>query len=112
MDPNEQKNEKDCTDSLFDPVELDLMDKVAGKVVQWGMSVPAILFLESGKPLNFVTSQLMQFFHPFLSVFIDTSQYGKFAELLEKRESLEAIVKVIEQKESEKKREDHKSEKH
>jgi len=112
MDPNEQQNKKDDIDPLFDATEVDLIDKVAGKVVQWGMSVPAILFLESGKPLNFIASQLLHFFNPFLSVFINTNHYGKFAELLEKRQFLEEIVQVIERKESEMKREDPKREKH
>ena len=110
----EKKKAENMTETgdIFCPDELELISRVAGKVVKWGMGVPALLFLESSKPLNFLASQLMHFCNPFLSVFIDTHEYGKFAGILEKRESFEEIVKAIEQKEAEKKREDPKREKH
>jgi hypothetical protein len=106
----EQNNTESGTVGPFGAEEMEVMEKVAGKVVQWGMSVPAILFLESSRPFNFLASQVLHFFNPFVSVFLDTHQYGKFASLLEKRESIEEILKVIERKEAERQREDRESE--
>ena len=61
----------DSTDKIPEadqnPLEADeqaLMDKVAHKVVDKGWTVPAIMFLESIKPLNFIGSQVMVFFEP------------------------------------------------
>ena len=45
------------------PEEEDaVLDKLARKVVARRMAVPAILFLESTKPLNFIASQVLVFF--------------------------------------------------
>ena len=112
MDIEHEDQPKDSVeeDAAFDTGELELMEKVAGKVVQWGMGVPAILFLESSKPFNFLASQVLHFFNPFVSVFLDTHQFGKFANILERRESIEEILKIIERKEVEMKREDQESE--
>ena len=34
--------------------EAQIMHRLAAKVVEWRMTVPAILFLESVRPLNFI----------------------------------------------------------
>ena len=106
----EENRDKPGNTGTFDAAELEVLEKLASKVVKWGMSVPAILFLESSKPFNFLASQVLHFFNPFVSVFLDTHQYGTFASLLEKRESIEEFLRVIERKEAESKREDQESE--
>lgn len=106
MEEKNQNQEINDPGSPFDESELELMEKLAGKVVRWGMGVPAILFLESSKPFNFIASQMMHFFNPFVSVFLDSDKYDKFAGILEKRESVEEIVRTIERKEAERKREE------
>ena len=50
--------------------ENAVLEKLATKVVDRGMTIPAILFLESVKPLNYISSQAMVFFEPMVqSVF-------------------------------------------
>ena len=50
--------------------EHAVLAKLAKKTVEKGMTVPAILFLESIKPLNFITAQTLVFFEPIVqSVF-------------------------------------------
>ena len=80
----------------FTPAEQAVLDKLARKVHQHGMAVPAILFLESVKPLNFVASQVMVFFQPFINAFLDTREYDLFTTMLEKRSTIENLLSKIE----------------
>ncbi|HXF58246.1 MAG TPA: hypothetical protein VN539_00305 [Candidatus Saccharimonadales bacterium] len=62
------------------------------------MTVPAIFFLESMKPLSFVGSQAMHFFEPFVHAFFPVRDYERFALLMERRENLELLLVKIEGK--------------
>lgn len=73
-----------------------LLERIARKVVDRGMSAPAIFFLESIKPLNFVASQAMIFFAPILTTFFSRSDYERLARILEDRGSLEELLGRIE----------------
>ena len=74
-----------------------LLDKLAQKVIQRKMVLPAILFLETMKPLNFVGSQVMVFFQPFISAFFPTHEYDLLSTMLEDRQMVELLLKKIEQ---------------
>ena len=88
-----------ATDSeKFDDSETALISKLADFVVRRNMSVPAIMFLESVRPLNFVGSQAMVFFKPMLSRFFTREEYDKLATMLEKREVIDRLIKEIEQR--------------
>ncbi len=75
-----------------------LIRKLADYVVRRNMSVPAIMFLESVKPLNFVGSQAMVFFRPIISRFFTSAEYDKLATILEKREVIDLLIIEIELK--------------
>lgn len=68
------------------------------------MTVPAILFLESVKPLSFVGSQAMYFFEPMVRALFAVPEYERFAALMERRESVEALLVAIERKDGEERR--------
>ena len=55
------------------------------------MSTPAHLMLEMGRPLNYVSAQLMHFFQPFLTVLADGAAYDQVSSFLEQRGSIEYI---------------------
>ncbi len=76
--------------------EHAILDKVAKKVHARRMVAPAIIFLESVKPLNFIASQAMVFFQPIVSSLFNTSEYELFARLLEERSTLEVLLSKIE----------------
>lgn len=76
--------------------ELAVLEKVAKKVVEKSMSVPAIVFLESIKPLNFVGSQAMVFFEPIVQSLFNLKDYDTFRTALEKRQTLEILIQRIE----------------
>ncbi|MGR3301446.1 MAG: hypothetical protein ACUZ8I_02975 [Candidatus Scalindua sp.] len=75
-----------------------LIRKLADYVVRRDMSVPAVMFLESVRPLNFISSQSMVFFKPILSRFFSKYEYDKIADILEKREVVDLLIREIEQK--------------
>jgi hypothetical protein len=62
------------------------------------MTVPAILLLESVKPLSFLGSQALLFFEPMVRAFFSVPDYERVAALLERRDSLEALMVRIEAK--------------
>ena len=65
------------------------------------MTVPAIFFLESVKPLSFVGSQAMHSFEPFVHAFFPVRDYERFALMMERRENLEALLVRIEHRDDE-----------
>jgi hypothetical protein len=74
-----------------------VLDKLAHQVVKRGMTVPAIIFLESIKPLNFIASQAMVFFEPIIQTIFDFRDYDNLRLALERRESLEILLCKIEE---------------
>jgi DNA repair photolyase len=81
----------------FLPEEEDaIIDKLAKKVVERGMAVPAIMFLESVKPLNFIGAQTLVFFEPIIQTVFNFKDYEAFRTALEKRETIEIILLRIE----------------
>jgi hypothetical protein len=78
------------------PEEDEVLEKVAKKVVQWQMAVPAIIFLESVKPLNFIGAQAMVFFEPIIQSIFSIKDYNTFRVALERRENIENLLQKIE----------------
>jgi hypothetical protein len=78
------------------PEEDAVLEKVAKKVIQWGMAVPAILFLESIKPLNYIGAQAMVFFEPIIQSVFSIKDYDTFRMALERRENIENLLQKIE----------------
>lgn len=84
--------------------QQELVDMIAEKVVKYRMTVPALLFLESVRPLNFIGSQALLMFQPFLGFLFNHQDLEIFSQFLEKRENLEVLMRAIEKKEAEKKK--------
>lgn len=70
------------------------------------MTVPAIFFLESIKPLSFVGSQTMHFFEPMVRALFSVPEYDRLAFLMERRENLEALLVTIEREDAVARREE------
>jgi hypothetical protein len=90
----------------------ELFARLADWVVQRRMAAPAILFLESHRPLSFIGSQaliaaspIVSFFEPFFRGLLGKNyshaDYRLFAELMEDRDNLERLVIEIERKSQE-----------
>jgi hypothetical protein len=78
------------------PEEDAVLEKVAQKVIQWHMAVPAILFLESMKPLNYIGAQAMVFFEPIVQSVFTIKDYNTLRVALERRENIENLLQKIE----------------
>jgi len=73
---------------------------LAQKIITHGMAVPAIFFLEMVKYMSFIGSQLLVFFGPVITVFIQSESYYKITHLLEERQNVEFLMLEIERIES------------
>lgn len=81
----------------FTEKEAAIMEKIANKVVEWKMTVPAIIFLESVKPLNYIGAQALVFFEPFVQTLFNFAEYDTFREMMERRETVERLLLKIEE---------------
>ncbi len=79
--------------------QRDLMERLARRVVELRMSTPAILFLESVRPLNYVGSQVMVFFAPIVHGFFGLQEWEEVRLMLERRESIGWFLDKIEERE-------------
>lgn len=75
-----------------------LTEKLADYVVKRKMSTPAIMFLESVRPLNFLGNQAMVFFKPILTHFFSKDEYDKISVILERRYVIDILIKEIEKR--------------
>ena len=83
--------------------ELEALTGFAKRIVDHGFSVPMIFFLESTKYISFLGSQLLVFFGPLVTAFVNSDKYYRMAELLEERKNVEFILTEIERLEAERK---------
>lgn len=82
-----------------------LLAKVARAVVRRRMAVPAVLFLGSVRPLNSIGSQAMVFLRPFLVPLLKGADYDRMADIMDRREGIEALIEAIEAAEAQEKAE-------
>lgn len=94
MDPEDY--EKDT------PEDYDrLCRKIAKKVVERDLTVPAVMFLESIKPVSFLGSQMLVFANPVVSLIVQTGEYYRFVRMIEDRENIEKLTLAIEEENAE-----------
>jgi hypothetical protein len=74
-----------------------VVDRLCQQVVARGLVMPALVFLESVRPLNYVSSQALTFFSPILSAIADPQACQHVAEFLEHRGSVEYLCRRIEE---------------
>ncbi len=72
------------------------VERVASFIVRFGMTVPAILALETLRPLSFVGSQFMYLLSPAVTVFLTQHDWDSMARLLEHRGGIEYVLQTIE----------------
>jgi len=86
-------------DCLTEP-QLALLRKLAAKVVERRLSAPAILFLESYRPMNFVGSQVMLVLKPVIDIFFTLPEWDELRKIMERRESIGLFLDMIDDEES------------
>ena len=84
-------------DQELSPEETDnVIESIAQDVVRRRLETPAILFLESHKPLAFVASQAMIVGTPILGSLIGVDKVSRYSSLLRSRDSIEKLICRIE----------------
>jgi hypothetical protein len=87
-----------ASETTLGAAELEVLDRLARRVVELRMEVPAILALETGKPLSVLAGQTLVFFEPIAQSLFPWSDYRRFAALIERREAVEALIQRIERR--------------
>lgn len=72
------------------------IDALCRQVVARGLATPALLFLESVQPLNYLSSQVLVFFAPILSAIANPEACRQISEFLERRGSIDYLCRRIE----------------
>ena len=80
--------------------EQALVDRVARLVVRRRMTAPALMALESTRPLSFMGSQLLAFAGPMLKIAFSPAEYDSLQGLLERRRSVDWIIEAITEREN------------
>jgi len=78
------------------PEDTVFLDRMARWIAVRSLAVPAVVFLESSKPLSFVGSQFLYFFEPMVKIFVGGEGYSRFARLMEDRDNVERFLERIE----------------
>lgn len=91
----------ESSEDTFSAEEIALLDKFTTMVIKRQMATPAVMFLESVRPLNFIGSQVMVFFQPLVSLFFSGEEYEMLARIFERRKSVGILIEIIEQKQRE-----------
>lgn len=76
--------------------EVALVMKLIAVVQRRRLTVPATMFLECIQPLNYIGSQAMVFFRPFITFFFTPAEYDLFQGILEKRGGIKRIIEELE----------------
>lgn len=78
------------------PRQAELVERACEEVVRRRMVTPAMIMLETGRPLHFVASQAIHFFEPIVGSLFDASDMREFANFLEQRGSVDYLVERLE----------------
>jgi len=79
--------------------EQEWLDGIGLKIAERTLCTPAILFLESTKPLHFVAGQAARFLDPLFSMVVPGDKLERLARILEKRSGAEFLIRSIEKHE-------------
>jgi len=80
------------------PEDRALLEKLAQRVVELRLETPAILTLEGARPLSLLAGQAMLFFEPFAQALFRYADYRRLAALIERRDALETLTRMIEER--------------
>jgi hypothetical protein len=86
----------DPRDPALSDEDAALLDRVAARVVELRLEVPALVTLESSRPLSVLAGQAMLFFQPFVQAMFRLPDYQRFAALIERRETIVSLIQRIE----------------
>jgi hypothetical protein len=80
----------------LDAEDVEVLSRLADRVVELRLETPAILTLETARPMSFFASQTLVFFEPLVQALFRFRDYQRFTRLLERRDTLELLTRLIE----------------
>ncbi|HDO20360.1 MAG: hypothetical protein NDF56_02595 [archaeon GB-1845-036] len=76
----------------------ELIDKIANEIVKRGLETPAIMFLETIKPLSWIGAELsIAYVMPFAKALTDSPLVDDIISLFHERGAVEELIKKIEE---------------
>ena len=87
-----------ATEPDLDEADRALLERLAARVVELRLETPAILSLETARPVSLLASQAMTFFEPFVQALFRLPEYRRFAALAERRDAIETLERMIEER--------------
>ncbi|MBN2364374.1 hypothetical protein JXL83_09615 [candidate division WOR-3 bacterium] len=85
---------------LSEEKKKNIIEKLSKEIVRRELTVPAIVFFESVKPLSFIGSQAMIFFDPIVQIVFPTKMYAELQSFFEDRENVEKLIQGIEEEDA------------
>ncbi len=79
------------------PEQAIVIDALCQRVIDRGLALPAILFLESSRPLGPLAAQSLLMLQPWFELAVDPRQLTVLTKFLDQRGSLELLCRRIEQ---------------
>ncbi|MEA1972434.1 MAG: hypothetical protein U9N34_03950 [Candidatus Cloacimonadota bacterium] len=76
---------------------IEKIEKMARYIVERRMAAPALMTIESLKPLNFLGNQVLVFLAPFAELIFNSKEYQEFAALIEQDEYIEILLNRIDE---------------
>ena len=73
-----------------------LLERLARRIAELRLETPAILTLETARPLSVIAGQAMLFLEPLAQMLFRFADYRRLATLIERRDALEALTRMIE----------------
>ena len=84
------------SESALGAEDRALLDRVAARIADLHLEVPALLTLESVRPLSRVAGQALIFFEPFLQVLLRPGDSRRFASLLQTPDGMDTLASLVE----------------
>ena len=85
-------------ESDWSPEDEEKAKQLAQKIVDRGMALPAILFLESVRPLHFIGGQFMHFMAPISGVVVGKWDLDRVGDFLEHRGAVPFVIEEIQRR--------------
>lgn len=80
-----------------DPREREVAARLAQFVARRQLLTPALMLLESGRPLNFIGSQVLAFLTPFATLVFSRDEYEVLVRLLERRRGIDLLIEALDE---------------
>jgi hypothetical protein len=84
-------------ESSLEDEDRAMLEALAEGIERRHLTPAAVMFLESIKPLGFITSQVLYFFQPLVqTIWTNPLKYERLARLLERRGTIELLIRRLE----------------